>query len=320
MHLVRVLAGALLGVLAGLMVVSATPAGVEGALDALASALTNPRHLESAARFMAPIAVAGAGLAIAYRAGFITIGAEGQMLVASITALWVYEYSSLDFGRPAVAALLAVVVGVVWGIIPGLLRAFMSVNEVLTSLMLNYVALSLVNHLVSGPMRSGAFTQTRFIGEDAMLPAGFLVFAALAFSGSLEAFRRWTMIGASLEAFGTAPRAARTYLITGRRAILYAALISGVAGGLAGFLMLSGFQRGFTALSSTPGYGYMGVLAAWLGLRSPLGAMAAAMLFSVLVVAGYLLQPQGVPASVALLIQALAVLGVALSARGARSG
>ncbi len=314
--------GILLGLGVGVIVASLTPAGAGGFLETLWRTLTGWRHMEAVIRFAAPVAVSGAGLAIAYRAGFITIGAEGQILLSSIAALYVYAYTGLAAGmKPLAAIALSLLVGGAWGLVPGLLRAYMGVNEVLSSLMLNYVALSTVNYLVSGPMRSGAFTKTVFIGEEEVLGAAWIMGAILLVAAGLEALPHRTMLGAALDAYGTAPRAARTYLITRERAILYAALISGLAGGLAGYLMLTGFQRGFTALSHTPGYGYMGVLAAWLGMRRPIGALLASVLFAFFIVAGFLLQPLGVPASFALLIQAMAVLGATVAvARGGRSG
>lgn len=304
-RLASIVAGVILGLLAGMAALLATPPGPTALPSSLYQVLSSPGLLENVARLMAPIAVAGAGLAVAYRAGFITIGSEGQMLLASLAALYILEYQGLPAG---LAAAIAVLAGALWGLVPGLLRAYAGVNEVLTSLMLNYIALSTVNYLVSTSLREGAFTQTRFIGEDKVLGAPMALGIALGVALALEALLRYTLPGAALQAYGAAPRMARTYITTGRRAVLEAALVSGAAGGLAGYLMLTGFQRGFTAMSVTPGYGYMGVLAAWMGLRSPLGALGAALLFSILAMAGYILQPQGVPWSIALLVQALIVL------------
>lgn len=315
-RLAPIIVGIALGLLAGMIGLLATQPGPLALPRALVAVLTSPGLLENVARLAAPIAVAGSGLALAYRAGFITIGSEGQMLLASLASLYLAAYLGIGGLWPLLAA---VFVGAVWGLVPGLLRAYASVNEVLSSLMLNYIALSIVNYLVSTSLREGAFTQTRFIGEDMVLAAPLALGIALLTALGLEAFLRHTIPGAAMQAYGSAPRMAKTYLATSRRIILQAALASGAAGGLAGYLMLTGFQRGFTAMSTTPGYGYMGVLAAWLGLRSPLGALGAAMLFSLLATAGYLLQPQGVPASMALLVQALAVLAtVTLLSRGVR--
>ncbi len=311
-----VAAGIALGLLAGMIGLLVTQPGPLALPRSLAAVITSPGLLENVVRLAAPIAVAGSGLALAYRAGFITIGSEGQMLLASLASLYVISYLGVGGPGPLLAALS---VGALWGLIPGLLRAYAGVNEVLSSLMLNYIALSTVNYLVSTSLREGAFTQTRFIGEDKVLAAPLALGIAVLAAVGMESFLRYTMPGAAMQAYGTAPRMARTYLSTDRRIILQAALASGAASGLAGFLMLTGFQRGFTAMSVTPGYGYMGVLAAWLGLKSPIGALGAALLFSTLATAGFLLQPQGVPGSMALLVQALAVLGtVTLVSRGGR--
>ncbi len=302
-----------------------TPAGAAGFLAELFRVATSPAGIESSLKYMGPIAASAAGLALAYRAGFLTIGSEGQVLLGAAAALWLLAYAWPEAPAAAgvaLAALLAALVGALWGSVPGLLRVYGGVNEVLSSLMLNYVALSAVNYLVAGPWRAGPFTATKPLPEAYSLGplavAAAVILVALAF----EAILRATRLGVAAEAYGAAPRAAATYTMPRARLIMALALLSGASAGLGGALMMLSFQRQLQALSQPLGYGYMGVLVAWLAARRPLATVPAALFFSLLVTAGYSLEALGVPFNFVLLVQALAVLAAALlwARGGVRSG
>lgn len=302
-----------------------TPAGALGVAREIATVLVNPANLEAAVKYMGPIAVSAAGLALAYRAGFITIGAEGQVLLGSAVTLWLLTYAwptaPAAVGVPLALAL-AALVGAAWGAVPGLLRVYGRVNEVLSSLMLNYVALSLVNYLVAGAWRAGPFTATKPLPDEYAIGPLAVAAIVVGVAGVFEFIHGRTRLGIAAEAYGTAPRAALTYAMPRGRLIVSLALLSGAAAGLGGGLMMLSFQRTLQAMSQPPGYGYMGVLVAWLAGRRAVAAVPAALFFSVLVVAGYSMEALGVPFNFVLLVQAMAVLAAALlgMSGGARRG
>ncbi|GAB6148063.1 ABC transporter permease subunit [Stetteria hydrogenophila] len=302
-----------------------TSAGALGVAREVIGVFTSPSGLEAAVKYMGPITCSAAGLTLAYRAGFITIGSEGQVLLGSAAALWLLAYAwptAPRAGGVAAALALAALVGAAWGSIPGLLRVYARVNEVLSSLMLNYVALSALNYLIAGPWRAGAFTATRPVPDEYSL--GYLHIAVVVVAAAVlfEFIRARTKLGVAAEAYGAAVRAAETYTLPRRTLILAVAVLSGAAAGLGGGLMMLSFQRSFQAMSQPPGYGYMGVLVAWLSGTSALATLPVSLFFSALVVAGYSLQALGVPFNFVLLTQAMAVLAAALlkAGRGVRSG
>ena len=167
---VSALVGLVLGIILSVMIGFSTPAGPLGVVNALIRVYTSPSHIMSTILYSGPIAASAIGLSLAYRAKFITIGSEGQVILGSVIAIGLLLYSGLPEIPPATAILLAVftagVVGALWGLIPGVLRAYLGVNEILSSLMLNYVALYIVNYLVSGPWSKGPFTMTHEVGPS----------------------------------------------------------------------------------------------------------------------------------------------------------
>ncbi len=321
----KLVAGAL-GVFAGLLVSiaigSASPAGPLGVLEAFAYAFT-PRSLEMLILFSAPIVLSGVGLALAYRAGFYTIGAEGQVLLGSIAGLYAALYSGLSW-KPAVlvaSIVLGAVAGAAYSAIPVLLR-FLRANEVLTSLMLNYVAMYIVNYLVSGPWSIGMFTKTGEIPKHLRLDWLEVVVIVAAIVAAYHVVESRTRLGLLVEAYGASRRAAETYGVRPWRLLLSIGLLAGASAGIGGVLLLYGFQYALYSMEQPPGYGYMGVLAAWLGGRSAAGSAAAGLLFAYLMVVATYLQYYGVPFNTVLAVQASIVLSVTgvLAFAGERKG
>jgi len=305
---------ALLAGLVGIVVVAAmTPAGPAGLFSALATVYTRPDLLATAVLYAGPIAASAVGLAVAYRAGFLTIGSEGQVLLGALASMWVIGYSGLRLPpvlAVASALLLALVAGLLLGLVVGVLRAWLGVNETLSSLMLNYIVLAYANYLIAGPWRVGAFTETKSIPPSCSLAWPVVLACLLAMAVVLEVLVRRTRLGLAVEALGAAPRAAETYSLPSRRLYLYVSALQGATAGVGGALMLMGFQRVLTAMSVSPGYGYMGILVAWMALLSPLASLLASYFFSTLIVAGYILQSYRVPFNTVLVIQSIIVLAV----------
>jgi len=260
-----------------------------------------------------PLMLAGLGLAVAFRMQLWNIGGEGQIYMGAFAATWV----ALNFpDQPAWVVLPAMMVagciaGGLWAIIPAIPRAYLGVNEIITTLMLNYVAILWVDYLVHGPWKDPNgynFPITATFSQSATLPAlgdtrihaGLLVGIVLAIILYLLIFR--TKFGYEIRVLGESPGAARYAGINITRKVLMVMMISGAVCGLAGMVELSGvthrLQPGFS-----PGYGYTAIIVAWLTKLNPLGIIIVAVLFGGLQVGGYAIQMNGVPATMVSMLQ-----------------
>jgi len=268
-----------------------------------------------------PLIILGFGFALALRGGALNIGMEGQFLAGAIAATWV----GLRVGElPPVAAvpavwLAALTAGALWVAIPVLLRLRFGVLEVITTLLLNFVAEALVSYMVQGPLREakGIYPQSDMIAESARLPLlpgsrlhlGFAVALLLAALG--QVFFSRTIWGFRLKAVGAGPRAA---WITGRiasgRLLALALLASGAIAGLGGAVEIGGVTRAlFQNLS--PGYGFSAIAVALLGRGQPLGIVVTGILFGALEAgAGAMQREAGIPAVAVSVVQATIILVV----------
>jgi ABC-type uncharacterized transport system permease subunit len=235
---------------------------------------------------MTPILFTGLAVAFAFRAGYWNIGAEGQLLCGAIAAAWIGQHVA-GWPRPLVVPamlVLGALAGAVWALPPALLRTRLGIDEVVTTLLLNPVALLLVSGLLNGPWRDPVtkFPESPRIAASAELPQlvdrsrlhlGFAI--ALALAVVLWFVTTKTATGVRLRAVGLSPRGARFARIRVERTLLVAALTSGAIAGLAGVSELAGIQFRLTE-GISPGYGYTGVVAATLGGLSAIGVTLAA--------------------------------------------
>ncbi len=314
--LIGVIVGLITGYTLALILGSISPAGFKGIVDSLIWVYTNSTPLLFSLTLLGPIACSAIGLTIAYRARFITIGSEGQILLGSIVTLWLVEYSELNL-HPLTAIpislLLSGFIGALSGLVIGLLRVYINVNEILVSLMFNYTVLYILNHLASGPWRIGAFAITKSVSEEYRI--GPLLIAILSIVLALLSWFILTQskLGLAVEVYGKAPRVAETYGLDPRTVILSVALLSGFTSGIGGALMMLGFQHSLSPMSVSPGYGYMGVLVSWLSANNPLIALLASWFFSSILVLGRSLQASGLPIGYVLAIQSIIVLSVMIA-------
>lgn len=260
-----------------------------------------------------PLMICGLGVSLAYRMQLWNIGAEGQFYLGAMAATWL----PLTFpGLPAWLMLpgmllLSVIAGGLWGAIPAALRAKWQVNEIITTLMLNYVGILWVNYLVYGSWRDPQgmnFPLTAPFPAAAMLPTFGgsrihigIVFAFIIMAAFFIIFRnsKW---GYEIKVIGSSERAARYAGMSIKKNIYLVMIVSGAICGFAGMAEVSGIV-GRLQPHLSPGYGYTAIIVAWLAKLNPLAIMLVAGLFGTLQVGGYFVQTMGVPASVATMIQ-----------------
>lgn len=239
----------------------------------------------------APLIMIGVALSIGFRAQVWNIGAEGQLILGAIAgsavALAFYEVEAW-YVLPAMM-LASILGGMSWAAVPALLKTRFNVNEILTSLMLTYVAALLLSFLVAGPMRDPDgfnFPESRLFHDAATLPrlwsgtrlhAGALVALGLVLVGWV--FLTRTLLGFALRVNGTAPRAASYAGFNQGRLVWLALMISGGTAGLAGLFEVAG-PIGQLLPSISPGYGFTAIIVAFLGRLHPVGVLFAGLVMA----------------------------------------
>ena len=276
-----------------------------------------------------PLITIGLGIALAFRAGALNIGAEGQFYAGAILATWTGLHLQGWPRFPAVVMVLlaGVVGGGLWSLVPAWLKRRYGVLEVISTLMLNFVAEALTSLMVQGPLQEarGVYPQSDSIVAAARLPLipGTRLHWGFALSLFLAAllwflFRR-TLWGFQLRATGANPRAAQ---VSGRinvGAVAAAALIgSGMLAGLAGSMEVSGVSYAlFQSLS--PGYGFTAIAVALLARLDPRVIVLTGVLFAALETgAAGMQRDAGVPAVVVYVVEAVIILVVLVADAGAR--
>jgi simple sugar transport system permease protein len=276
-----------------------------------------------------PLTITGLGVALAFRAGALNIGAEGQLYAGAIAATWIGQQVAGWPALPAIGAvwLGAALAGACWILLPVVLRLRFGVLEVISTLLLNFVATAAVSYAVTGPLQEATrvYPQSDPIALAAQLPRlpGFRLHIGLVAAILLAvlgwAFVRFTAAGFRLQAAGLAPRAAQ---VVGRipvsRVLGGALLLSGALAGLGGGVEVSGVtHRLFANLS--PGYGFTAIAVALLARLHPIGVLGAGLLFGALEAGAQGMQREaGVPAVAVSVVEAVVIIAVLLADAGSR--
>ena len=264
-----------------------------------------------------PLILIGAGLSIGFKANVWNIGAEGQFTMGAIagggTALFLSNQESL-LVLPAVLVM-GIIGGAVWGMIPAFLKTKYNANEILTSLMLSYVALLMLSYLVHGPWRDPGgynFPESEIFSDSAMLPVLLqgtrlnlgTIFALLSVLITYLLLSR-TVLGYQFKVAGLAPLAARYAGFNRSKLIWLSMIISGGLAGLAGIAEVSG-TIGQLLPSVSPGYGFTAIIVAFLGRLNPIGVLFAGLILALTYIGGENAQIEiGLPAAVTGLFQAI---------------
>lgn len=260
-----------------------------------------------------PLLLCGLGVAIAYRISVWNIGAEGQFAAGAMaaTAVTIYLPDMPSLLVIPTMIVFSIAAGGIWGLLTAIPRTYFQVNELVTSLMLNYVALLAMDYFVFGPWKdpdgmnfpgTKVFTaaQSLPVFQDTRLHLGLLFgVIAIALYGF---FMKYTRSGYELRLIGANPEAARNAGIRISRHILLVMLISGGLAGLAGMAEVSGVTHRLM-YGISPGYGYTAIIVAWLAKLHPIGLVVSSFLFGGLIVGGFSVQTIGLPSSISEMLQ-----------------
>jgi general nucleoside transport system permease protein len=268
-----------------------------------------------------PLILIAAGLAVAFRASIWNIGAEGQFYAGAVAATAVGIYLP---GLPPVlhiplVLLAAIIAGALWGMLAGWLKVRFHASEIVTTIMLNYIAIIATGFLVTGPMIEGAgkYPQTAKVFETAMLPRflpptrlhiGFLIALLVCLVLYVLLFK--TSAGYAIRAVGINSDAARYAGIDVRRNVLLAMAISGGAAGLAGGVEIAGVAfRLYQHIS--PGFGFDAIAVSLLANNNPIGIVFSGILFGALRSGSEMAQITAkIPSVLVFAIQGLVILAV----------
>ena len=270
-----------------------------------------------------PLIFTGLAVAFAFRCGLFNIGAEGQILVAGLTAAWVGTWTGLPlFVHIPLTLIAAALSGALWIFIPAFLKAKLGVHEVITTIMFNYIAFNFTAYFNLKVLAQPGQIQTPDIQSSAhlwrfsnlidmhsYLNIGFILALLAAF---FIYYLLWkTTIGYEIRAVGNNSDAAEYGGIDSTKMILLALLISGALAGLGGAERTMGLYRNFRN-GFSPGYGFTGIAVALLGRNHPLGVILAAILFGALTNGrNYMNMLAGVPVDLVTILQSIIILFVA---------
>jgi ABC-type uncharacterized transport system permease subunit len=291
--------------------------------------------------FFIPLVMTGIAVALPFRAGLFNIGAEGQLIAGALTCTAIgIQFKDLPgFVLLPLVLIAGMAAGAVWAGIAGVLKATVGAHEVVTTIMLNYVAQWLLRYtIIGGPLQLGEGTSTsRPIGQGAhlatLLPAGNSLIFGLPSSvyrlhwgvlialiaAAVFAFLLWrTAFGYQIRAVGQSQKAARYAGVSVRRTIILTMVIAGAFAGLAGAVQVAGVDHNLTDKYFYDTTGFDAIAVALLGLGSAVGIVLAALLFGALHSGGAIMQSDaGISSNLVLVLQALILFSIAANFVGA---
>ncbi len=273
-----------------------------------------------------PLMLTGLAAAVAFRARLFNIGAEGQLYVGALAAVAVgglHGGTGFDLPAPLLFGLMllaAALAGALLLLGPALLKARLGVDEVVTTLLLNFIGLLLVSLMLDGPMKDptamgwpqsvalmGELELSKLV-EQTRVHSGLLIAAGLAVA--VWVLMKYTVLGFDIRAVGANARAAAFAGVPVTRTVVLVAMLSGALAGLAGAIEVAG-RTSYLTLDMSPGYGYSGIVIAMLAGLHPLGVVAASVFVAgVLVGADSMSRAIGVPTYIADVIVAASLISV----------
>lgn len=269
-----------------------------------------------------PIILTGLAIAVAFKANLFNMGVEGQMYFGAFAAAYVgFAFK----GIPAVVHIIlcliaAMVAGGLFALVPGILRGFLNVNEMVVTIMLNYVAILFTEYLTNEVFYGGGgYSATHPIEEGAKLPRfidssqlNYAFIISIALVVVVYYIFKYTKLGFEINAIGKNVRFAEAVGMNTRKKVVVIMLFSGILAGLAGAGETLGVHHKFIS-GFSPGYGWEGMTIALLGKHNPIGVLAAALFFGILKNGGSTMELMvGVPRSLIDIIQGLIIFFLAV--------
>lgn len=262
-----------------------------------------------------PLMLTGLACTIAFRMRLWNIGAEGQFFLGAWGASLVVLAPILPEDTPkwlfiSVMALIGMLMGAVYGFVPGFLKAKFNVNEIISTLMLNYIAVEWNNYFIYAEWSEGGFQMSKVFPKTAWLPRladyakeipefrGLTMHFGLVFA-IVAAVIVWFILyksqwGYEIRLIGDNPKAAEYAGIPIARNVILVMTLSGALAGLAGMSEITGVVHRLQGAIS-PGYGFTAIIIAWLAKLNPFAVLLVSVLFGALILAGREIQPSGVP-------------------------
>lgn len=290
--LIPVLAVLVTFVLVSLLILSAGANPLAALVELLINPLTRNSARADILMMATPIMLTGVAVAVAFIGGYYNIGAEGQLFAGAIFAAWIGANSEglSPFAAISLMLIAGFLAGMLWAALPALLKVYLSVDEVVTTLLLNSVMLFIVSALLNGPWRDpvSGWPQSPTIALSAQFPV--LIPRSRVHLGLLvaivSALAMWwvfakTRFGLEVRAIGRNRDAAQFLGIPVRRRVLTAALISGGIAGLAGVGEVGGIHY-YLIGTLSPGFGYTGIIVATLGMLSMPGVILSALFLALI--------------------------------------
>jgi ABC-type uncharacterized transport system permease subunit len=238
-----------------------------------------------------PLMFTGLGVSIAFRSKLWNIGAEGQLYIGAIATTWAVLYVFPPSINPFIGIFLFILIGsiagAIWGMIPGLLKAHFNTNEIVSTLMLNYIAILFSDYLVYGPWKDPHgynFPLSAMFPKNSYLPSMFgtrihvgLIIAIIAAFFIYYLFN-WTKWGFRSKLLGDSPKTAEYVGMNVKKYTVNVMLISGFFAGMAGAVQMLGVQHRLMH-GISPGYGYTAIIVAWLSKLNPFVILLVSLLF-----------------------------------------
>jgi simple sugar transport system permease protein len=269
-----------------------------------------------------PLIFTGLAVAVAFRAGLFNVGAEGQLLFGALAAVAVGLVPGLpSWLHMPLALLAAALAGAAWGVVPALLKARFRAHEVITTIMLNYVAALMTGYLVNYPLHPAGelLPATARVAESAQVPRllpgsqlSLILMLAVVCALLLQGVLRRTVLGYEIRAVGLNAQAARAAGIGQARAWAAAMALAGAAAGLGGAGEALAVHRRFIE-GFSPGFGFDGIAVALIGASNPLGVIPAAVLLGVIRSGAVVMdRTTDIPADFVVVIQGLILVFLAV--------
>ncbi len=262
-----------------------------------------------------PLILVGLACSVAFRARLWNIGAEGQFFLGAFGASAVVLTPLLPANTSPwifipVMMLAGILMGALWGFIPGFLKAKYNVNEIISTLMMNYIAVAWNNFFIYAVWSESGFQMSKVFPKTAWLPRladyakevpafrGLTTHLGLLF-GILASILVWFILyrsrwGYEIRLIGDNPQAARYAGLNITRNTILVMMFSGALAGLAGMSEITGVVHRLQGAIS-PGYGFTGIIVAWLAKLNPFAVILVSILFGALILAGREIQPSGIP-------------------------